>query len=218
MGISKEPSIAYKLSYRLARNCLVLAFTVFFIAGCTKSVPVVKTFPSPVIEPLPLKVGVRYQRDFVEYKHVEKIENGAKYKAELGPAQVELFDKLFAAMFENTIQLEENSQPPPKTADIDAIIEPRIDDYVFITPKDNGSEFYEVSIRYMLSVFTPDGELLNTWPVTGFGRTRAKTFKSSQVVGDATYAAMRDAAAIIAIEFRNTAGIKQLTEQHTRNL
>ena len=206
----------------LFASCLLANFTHIIVlcnlgivcAGCTKSVPVADSFPSPVIEPMPLDVGLHYNDSLQEFAHNKAVTAGTKYQVELGPSHLKLFDRLFGSMFQNVMPVHDVESASLNAHDIDAIIEPTIDEYVFNTPDDNGTDYYEVSIRYQISVYSPSGELLTSWPVTGYGKSRSSKFKSGQAVGKATTEAMRDAAAFMAIEFREVPEVKRLMSSH----
>lgn len=182
--------------------------------GCTKSVPVADSFPSPVIEPLPLDVGLYYNDALQKFTYHKAFSGGTKYKVELGPSHLKLFERLFGSMFQNVIPVHDVESASSNAHDIDAIIAPTIEEYVFNTPDDNGTDYYEVSIRYQISVYSPRGKLITSWPVTGYGKSRAKKFKSGLAVGKATTEAMRDAAAFMAIEFREVPEVKHLMSNH----
>jgi hypothetical protein len=183
--------------------------------GCTKTVPVTDSFPSPVIEPLPLDVGLYYNEALQKFTYQKASSGGIKYKVILGPPHLKLFERLFGSMFQNATPVHDVKSASSNVHDIDAIIAPTIDEYVVNTPDDNGTDYYEVSIRYQVSVYSPLGELITSWPVTGYGKSRARKFKSGQAVGQATTEAMRDAAAFMAIEFRKIPEVKRLTSKQS---
>lgn len=183
--------------------------------SCTKSVPIADSFPSPVIEPLPLDVGLHYNEALQKFTYQKASSGGTKYKVELGPSHLKLFERLFGSMFQNVTPVHDVESASSNVHDIDAIIVPTIDEYVINTPDDNGTDYYEVSIRYQISVYSPHGELITSWPVTGYGKSRAHKFKSGQSVGKATTEAMRDAAALMAIEFREIPEVKRLMSKQS---
>ncbi|SVD83792.1 uncharacterized protein METZ01_LOCUS436646, partial [marine metagenome] len=41
------------------------------LAGCSQSVAIQTEFPAPVVEPLPLVVGIRYPHALTDYVHQE---------------------------------------------------------------------------------------------------------------------------------------------------
>lgn len=204
LKIAQDPLIG--LSVRALTLCAIALFG----PGCTRTVTIASTFPSPLIEPLPLQVGVYYNEALREYAHKEERSGAPTYVIQLGAAQVQLFNQLFEGLFEEAVLVGAIQASSSKVQAIDAIVEPKIEEYAFVTPRDNGWDYYEVSIRYQVSLYSPDGELLTSWPVTGYGRSRSKTFRVSRSVDQATVSAMRDAAALMALEFKNTAAVRSL--------
>ncbi len=209
-----SPGIIRQLFAGKFTHIIVLCSLGIVCLSCTKSVPVADSFPSPVIEPMPLDVGLHYNDALQQFAHNKAATGGTKYQVELGPSHLKLFDRLFGGMFQNVRPVHDVESVSLNAHDIDAIIEPTIDEYVINTPDDNGTDYCEVSIRYQISVYSPSGELLTSWPVTGYGKSRSSKFKSGQAVGKATTEAMRDAAAFMAIEFRDVPEVKRLMSSH----
>jgi hypothetical protein len=83
-----------------------------------------------------------------------------------------------------------------------AILEPSIEEYAFVTPRDAGSPFYAVSIKYRVNVYMPDGKLADSWGFTGYGTSPSQGLSSEAPLHAATALAMRDAGAKLAVEFR----------------
>ncbi|HEY5810906.1 MAG TPA: hypothetical protein VIT67_23245, partial [Povalibacter sp.] len=83
-------------------------------------------------------------------------------------------------------------------------------EYAFVTPRDAGSPFYAVSIKYRINVYTPDGRLAESWGFTGYGTAPAQGMSSDAPLTQATALALRDAGAKLAVEFREQAIIRGL--------
>lgn len=189
------------IGYIFAR--LALSFGGLLIIGCTRTYKVETTIPIPVAEPLSLTATVHYTEAFSKFVYRKESSDGTVYIVELGSAQVTIFDKLFNSLFEAVAQTTGTEALFPADPAAGLVIELSIDDFAVATPDDNGLEFNEVTIGYRLSMYTPEGDLIGVWSITGYGRDRRRTFKPFRSVVQATKAAMRDAATLVAVDFRS---------------
>ncbi len=89
------------------------------------------------------------------------------------------------------------------------VLEPRFEEYSFLTPKDVAGEAFIVTIRYLLTLYDGDGGRVDAFTFTGYGREKAHALASKTPLQIATQRAMRDAGAKVAVE---------LTDQETVRL
>ena len=170
------------------------------LAGCGDvEVAAESDMPRPLVDPLPITVGVHYSEDFSKYQHAEE-RWGVKWKAELGPYHVRMAEKLFTAAFRETVPVNDLKALPANPPYV-AIIEPRIEQYSFITPKDTGANYYAVTIKYRLNVLAPTGETADSLTFTGYGSFKSGGVSTTSPMVSATKAAMRDAAAKFLVQF-----------------
>jgi hypothetical protein len=187
---------------RLSRLSVLLA-AAGLLAGCiTTRVPVAGEFPAPVMRPLPYAVGVHYPQALEEYRHEEKVASGRTWIINLGEIHVAMFDRLLGGIFARLVRVDELPTGTPRDQRLDGIIEPLIEDFQFSTPSQTQSKFYEVWIRYRLSLYAPTGTLVTSWPLSAYGKSRSQFAQASDSINDATIVAMRDAAASLAVKFK----------------
>ncbi len=155
--------------------------------------------PTPLVDPLPVTVGIHYSEDFSKYSHSEE-RWGVDWKADLGPYHVRMAERLFQAAFRETIPVTDLKAIPANPPYV-AIIEPRIEQYSFITPKDTGANYYAVTIKYRLNVLAPSGETADSLTFTGYGSFKSGGVSTTAPMVNATKAAMRDAAAKFLVQF-----------------
>lgn len=155
-------------------------------------------FPTPLVDELPFTVGVYYSDEFRKYVHAED-RWGVEWKVQLGQFHVRMGDKLFDAAFRDTVLVKSPSDAPAEQ--VRAVVEPRIEQYSFITPRDTGAKYYAVTIRYRLNVYAPDGRLADSLTFTGYGSAPSSGVTSTNPMILATKAAMRDAAAKFLVQF-----------------
>lgn len=177
-----------------------LALPLVMLAGCGDvQVAAESEVPTPLIDPMPLTVGIYYSEDFSKYAHAEE-RWGVDWKAELGPYHVRMADRLFAASFREIIPVKDLTALPANPPYV-AIIQPRIEQYSFITPKDTGAGYYAVTIKYRLDVLAPNGAPADSLTFTGYGSFKSGGMTSTAPMVLATKAAMRDAAAKFLVQF-----------------
>jgi hypothetical protein len=192
-------------------GALLLAF---LLGGCTStSVEVAGSFPDePAVRTLPLAIGVHFEEAFANYSLAEEIPERGEWNIEIGQAQLSLFRTLLPAMFR---RVEELADPAATGTGLDAILIPRVEEMQFAIPFQTKSNFFEVWIRYDLTLLHPGSDrVIASWPLTGYGRTRdAMLDSSSEAIRQATIMALRDAGAFLAIEFTRTRELQPWLEQ-----
>ena len=180
------------------------------LSGCsTVRLEARPNIPQPVITKIPVSVGLFMPIEFSSYVY-KGDRYGFKWEVTMGAAQSEGVSRLFAAMFENVVPVDNITAAAATAPGIRAILEPAVEDFSFITPRDAGTQFYAVSIQYRVSVYTPDGRLAESWPFTGYGIVPATGMSAEKPLARATSLAMRDAAAKLVVEFREQAIIRGL--------
>jgi len=191
------------LSGETGGGLALLAGTMLVLAGCagTSSVQVDARFPEPVVAPLPLRMGVHLPEALRGYTHEEEIPRHSSWRFELGAANVNLFQPVFGAMFEEVVPVD---RIPPQRGDagrLDGIVRPTLETFQFDIPRTEDNEFVEVWVEYKLELYTPEGGLIAEWPVSGYGRSREGNFSQDRSLSEATVEAMREVGAELSIGF-----------------
>ena len=180
------------------------------LAGCTGTKLATQAqLPTPLVDKVPARVGIYYSKEFREYVHKET-RSEIDYEITLGPAHVQNIDWLLNAMFSEVVKVED----PTKVADIKPplvmVLEPRFEEYSFLSPKDVAGEAFIVTIRYLLTLYDGTGARVDAFTFTGYGRERAHTLASKEPLKIATQRAMRDAGAKFAVEFPDQDSVRLL--------
>ena len=163
------------------------------------------------IERLPLTLGVYYPPDLSGHVHTEEIPQHGSWNIDAGPAHVEMWQRLLAAMFERVVPV---SGPTAPGSAADLILSPRVDEFQFSIPAQTKNSFYEVWIRYQVSVYTPNGELLTEFPHVAYGKSRSRTLSGDKAgIEDAAYWAFRDAGAFFARDFTRNPQVRDWLQQ-----
>jgi hypothetical protein len=187
-----------------------LGAAMVLLAGCGPVTLVANTnIPPPLVVKLPIAVALFTPTEFSSYVHKEE-RWSTKWHVELGKAQSDGITRLMNAMFERVIAVESVNAGTQVPGGVAAILEPSIEEYAFVTPRDAGSPFYAVSIKYRVNVYLPDGKLADSWGFTGYGTSPSQGLSSQAPLSTATALAMRDAGAKLAVEFREQAVMRGL--------
>lgn len=195
---------------------LTLLVALAALSGCgTMRFEAQPNIPRPVISHIPVTIGLYMPLEFSSY--VYKGERyGFRWEVSLGKAQSEALTHLLNAMFERVVPVESIAVARQTDPSILAILEPLIEEFSFVTPRDAGTPFYAVSVKYRVSVYTPDGRLAESWPFTGYGIVPSSSMSAQKPLAQATEMAMRDAGAKLVVEFREQAIIRGLLPQSPR--
>lgn len=168
------------------------------LCACTTKVVTMEeldTFPTPLIEPLPVHVGVHFPPEFGNFSYNEKRPGpgGQDWTISIGPTQLQVFRELFTALFERLDELEAPSSENPQLA---AVIVPSVAEFQFALPADTKAKVFEIWVKYDLSVRDPQGAEIGHWQFTAYGKTPTAFLKSDEeAIRAATIVAMRDAGA-----------------------
>lgn len=157
--------------------------------------------PKPLIVQTPAKVGVVVTNEAGNYIHKES-RASVNYEAQLGPAHRHLIEEIFRAEFTEA-KMFDTVDAARLDPGLMAIFEPRIEQFSFASAKETGGVYCAVTIRYQIFIYAPNGELVDTLSLTGYGSgPPAKIGNGEEELGIAAYAAMRDAAAKFLTQFQ----------------
>ena len=186
------------------------ALSVLLLAGCTGTKLATQAqLPTPLVDKLPARVGVYYSKEFREFVHKET-RNEIDYEITLGPAHVQNLDWLLKAMFSEVVPVEDPTQVAAIQPPLAMVLEPRFEEYSFLTPKDVAGEAFIVTIRYLLTLYDGTGARVDAFTFTGYGREGARTLGSKVPLQIATQRAMRDAGAKVAVELTDQDSVRLL--------
>jgi hypothetical protein len=168
-------------------------------AGCSSSVTVVSTFPTPLVEPLPVRVGVIFDEELHNYIYTEELPEQSMWTIDLGDANIAMLEPLFAKMFR---EIRTVDSVPVATSDgaLDGVLHPTLEKFEFDVPIGERDEFVEVWMQYQLTLYEPDGETVVEWPVSGYGKAELGRDRE-EAVQRAAIVAMREVGATISTKF-----------------
>jgi hypothetical protein len=176
---------------------MVLSLLLTACQGGDVQVKPVRDFPTPLVEPLPTRLGVYYPPEFRNFVYEEaKDEQGAGEKAiDMGAAQLDMFNKLLGSFF---IKAEEvpGEVPASMPPGLDTLLIPEIVDFEFSIPRLSKANIYEVWIKYRFRLLDRDGTLIADWTMPAYGKTPTAFLTSAQeALNLASIMALRDCGA-----------------------
>jgi hypothetical protein len=187
------------------------------LAGCGPTQVVVEgNFPSPLIEPLPLTLGVWYGDDFARHEFFDEAKGRqeSSWIVTTGTAQVEMWNTLLAGMFREVVHLDTEPGPGQSNPHIDAVLIPHVDELQYTIPAHTNIKVYEIWMRYRLELLTPDGHPIAEWTMPCYGKTPTAFLQSDQeAVNLAAVMALRDAGANFAAHFTQVPAVRDWLQQ-----
>jgi hypothetical protein len=178
------------------------------LAGCGGSQVIVEsTFPRPLIDPLPVSMGVIIPDELYNFIYTEDIPDQSLWTIALGDANVAMLAPLFEGMFRETRELESLARAAGDPS-LDGIIEPRLEKFEFDVPTGERDEFVEVWLQYQITVYEPGGGTIIQWPVSGYGKSELLR-DAEDAVQRAAIVAMREAGATISTKFSEQPQVRE---------
>ena len=196
-------------------NRLIYAVSLLLIlTACEQSMTlrVESEIPTPVIERIPVKIGVFYQDELRNYVSEENSDERPKWKIESGSSHVDLFEQILSSMFQEVTEVAGTTA----AATVDAVLAPSVAEMQFALPAETKTDFYEAWVKYDMELHDPDGSRIANWSVTGYGKSSTEFMKSrDKGLNAAVNQALRDAGAKFALGFPMVAEISAWLEQKT---
>ena len=174
--------------------------------GCSSgaNVTIEHPLPTPLVEKLPLRIGLYLGPEISTFVHEETIDEKSKWRLDLGESQQIMFRNLMSGMFRQMTVLDDPLGDPS----LDAVLIPSIEELQISIPKQTYSTFYEVWIRYQMKLTDAEGRVLGEWPLTAYGNANARDYgfmesEREPALHKAAYEALRDAMAFFTLQFRS---------------
>lgn len=184
-----------------ARRCLqvlALACIAAALGGCGPRVVTMQAldeFPAPLVDRLPVAIGVYFPPEFASFTHKEKRPkpSSEEWTINLGHPQVQAFRSILGGSFR---ELRELGTPGADAPGLSAIIVPRVAEFQFALPADTRAKVFEIWIKYDLEILDSRAESIGHWNFTAYGKTPTAFLTSdADAIRAATVVALRDAGA-----------------------
>jgi hypothetical protein len=191
-------------------------------AGCGPSeVAVQGKFPAPLMQKLPLNLGVWYDEEFSTHEFFDEAKGRAEsgWIVKTGDAQVQMWDTLLPGMFNSVTRMRGKPEPGQMNQAVDAVLIPHVDELQYAIPTQTNVKVYEIWMRYRFELVSPAGKPLAEWTMTAYGKTPTAFLQSDEAaVNLAAVVALRDAGANFATNFTRVPAVQDWLGQRRGQL
>ena len=178
---------------------MIIVVVSMLLSGCSTSIWVEADFPQPLVNQLPVSMGLILDDDLLDYVHYEELPRKAAYTIQIGEANELMLVQLFESMFTDLTEYNEFPLIEPDSVEIDGVLWPELERFEFDVPVGRRDEFVEVWIQYLVKLYETDGQLVTEWPVSGYGK--AEMIDREDALNRAIVVAMREVGATISTKF-----------------
>lgn len=214
----------------IRHGAVAILFLVSLLSSCSvKQVTVTGNFPDPVVEELPVTMGVIYPPEFTSHELYEKaqVKGESDWRFSTGEAQVSFWDKFLSGIFENLIHIRDWETLQNNVHSLDGILVPRILDLQYTVPEHTAKNVYEIQFFYEFTLVDPSKiylsekdelafhpeESIASWTLVSYGKTPSAFIQSQeQAVNLAAVVSLRDAGANFAQNFGATPRVGEWLE------
>lgn len=173
-------------------------------ASCSvNTINISGTYPSPLVRKIPVTVGVYYPEELrnFSFTEIDDYTGEDQYIINSGESQVELFNTVLPALFENVVMLDSLDDLPADNQ-LDAVFVPAIEEFQLGLPEKTKLKVYEIWVKYNMRLTQTNGDYIADWVMTAYGKSPTESFQSVDAgVQDAAVVAMRDLAASFTLGF-----------------
>jgi hypothetical protein len=180
------------------------AVSIACLTACASEVIVESRFPTPLVAPLPVKMGLIIPEELYNYIYTEDVPDQSLWTIALGDANVAMLEPLFRRMF---AEIRTVDGLPVADSDLDGVIQPTLEKFEFDVPIGERDKFVEVWMQYQITLFEPDGQTVYRWPVSGYGKSELGRDREA-AVQRAAVVAMREVGATISTKFAEQPQVK----------
>ena len=194
--------------FRLSRQAhrphtALVAVACLLLAACAaQTITVEGNYPAPLVRKLPLSIGVYYPEELRSFSYIEINDSSGKdqYIVQSGASQVDLFNTVLPALFDNVVVLDSLDNIP--TGRLDAVFVPTIEEFQLGLPEKTRLDVYEVWLKYNMRLSQANGDYIADWVMTAYGKSPSESFQSvDSGVQDAAVVALRDLDASFTLGF-----------------
>ncbi|MFV0278207.1 MAG: hypothetical protein ACK5HY_13625, partial [Parahaliea sp.] len=155
--------------FRALLRRFTVAMALALLAACGPTEVAVRgQFPPPLLQPLPLTVGVWYDESFRQHEFFDEAKGRAEsgWIVKTGDAQLQMWDTLLPGMFQHLVHMDAKPEPGQMNQAVDAVLIPHVDELQYTIPSHTNIKVYEIWMRYRFELVSATGKPLAEWTMT----------------------------------------------------
>ena len=201
------------------RSLMALVIVGVLSACGAQQVTVNGDFPTPLMDPLPLRIGIWYDEAFSTHEFFDDAagRTEASWLVKTGEAQVQMWDTVLGSMFVELVPMRGEPGGSEMNEVVDAILVPHVDELQYAIPLHTNVKVYEIWLRYRFDLVLNNGDEIASWTMTSYGKTPTAFMRSdTDAVNLAAVMALRDAGANFITNFGRVPDVQNWLEKRSR--
>jgi len=189
----------------------VFGLVQLLVSCAASTINITGSYPTPLVRKIPITIGVYYPDELRNYSYIEIDDYSGKdqYIINSGLSQIELFNTVLPALFENVVLLD-SLDAAQGQGNLDAVFVPDIEEFQVGLPDKTKLKVFEIWVKYNMRLSNTNGDYIADWVMTAYGKAPTENFQSVDAgVKDAAVVALRDLAASLTLGF---SGIPEVNE------
>ena len=206
--LNDSPRSSCRLSRRVKAICAwMLCSTLLSCQGV--DVEVNSVFPVPLVERLPIDVGIIASEELVDYTYAEEINGIGLLNIKLGKTPLDLLKSLGAGVFSDYQMVTTISRDD----DYDGYLQTQISGFQIATPRQTRTDYYEVWMRFNFVFLDQSGNAISEWVLPSYGKANESDFRTKErALEAAARSACRDAIAIFSLRAASNSNVLKWQE------
>ena len=181
------------------RQLQTIIVLVSMLSGCSTSIWVEADFPRPLVEQLPVSMGLILDDDLLDYVHYEELPRQAAYTIQIGEANELMLVQLFESMFTDLTEYNEFPLIQPDSVEIDGVLWPELERFEFDVP------IFLENATFLISYAT----IFLVLMALGIALTRLKVFSFRlSLINSFTRMVLGPIIGLLMISFFNLSGVE----------
>ena len=190
------------------------------LSACgSQQVTVKGDFPTPLMDPMPLRIGIWYDEEFSNHEFFDDAagRTEASWLVKTGEAQVQMWNTVLGSMFVELVPMRGKPGGSEMNEVVDAILVPHVDELQYAIPLHTNVKVYEIWLRYRFDLMRNNGDEIASWTMTSYGKTPTAFMRSdTDAVNLAAVMALRDAGANFITNFTRVPDVRDWLERRSR--
>ena len=190
------------------------------LSACgSQQVTVKGDFPTPLMDPMPLRIGIWYDEAFATHEFFDDAagRTEASWLVKTGEAQVQMWNTVLGSMFAQLVPMRGEPGGSEMNEVVDAILVPHVDELQYAIPLHTNVKVYEIWLRYRFDLVLNNGDEIASWTMTSYGKTPTAFMRSdTDAVNLAAVMALRDAGANFITNFSRVPDVQNWLEKRSR--